>query len=237
MSGTSLPAGAITGSVTQYEGPDITIIKCTTQLFQSEELTILNFTEIICEENDSLASTLGRKAVNELFEMEVRRVYQFGHPMIETLLGQVDLPMGLQIHSTEADSYLQITCPLSTAFWDLRNEPDAYYARNSNHQHTEFRFGRQPTAEELKRDKGVVIMDNDKIEIKVPRVGLLPLSRIDYTTVAKDVREANDETIPDFLVCKVWRGIIRNLYHNVCECSIALKLKEVSHLFQKLRTG
>ncbi|MCJ1458165.1 hypothetical protein MMC28_008536 [Mycoblastus sanguinarius] len=207
MSGTSLPAGAITGSVTQYEGPDITIIKCTTQLFQSEELTILNFTEIICEENDSLASTLGRKAVNELFEMEVRRVYQFGHPMIETLLGQ-------------------ITCPLSTAFWDLRNEPDAYYARNSNHQHTEFRFGRQPTAEELKRDKGVVIMDNDKIEIKVPRVGLLPLSRIDYTTVAKDVREANDETIPDFLVCKVWRGIIRNLYHNVCECSIALKLKE-----------
>lgn len=57
----------------------------------------------------------------------------------------------------------------------------------------------------------VQLQDKNCIVI-VSKVGLLPLSQINYTQVARDIIAANSRHIPLFEMRKIWKAILKDLY-------------------------
>jgi len=79
----------------------------------------------------------------------------------------------------------QLECPLMNKFWALRSTTAA--AWTADHCYNEpkkgYYWGPTSSGEQVASDKGVVLLENEHGVVIVPKVGLLPLSEVNYIQV------------------------------------------------------
>ena len=90
-------------------------------------------------------------------------------------------------------------------------------------------FPRYLSKEEVKKDRGMLIMGNLVWEYIIPEVCLMPLYHVDFLVLAKKIIDANPERpLSIEMMRKIWRVLVKEVYDFVQEPERTAKLLEVS---------
>lgn len=109
---------------------------------------------------------------------------------------------------------------LSSRFrdYDRRNNAVGYFRWSDN----------EPSARHKSDYKRAILLEDGKgHEVVLPKSGHQPFPDLDFENIAKEVREANDWTIDDEMMGKVYEGVIKVLHHDKPRCCKTEKLKQV----------
>lgn len=93
-----------------------------------------------------------------------------------------------------------------------------------------FHCHREASEDQLAADPGVLILENGKKSVVVPKVSLLTLSELEWDGFFKDLQEANDGSIPTHVARAVWIDMVKFTYFTPDEHArlITQKYAEVS---------
>ena len=83
--------GAAFHTITHFD-KNIATLKLEKKYFEEAEYSIVEFSQLVTDENDNNNTILSQTMVNHLFTSQVLGLYDFGDPMAEKVLGQVPLP-------------------------------------------------------------------------------------------------------------------------------------------------
>lgn len=105
--------------------------------------------------------------------------------------------------------------------YDRRNNGVGYFRWSDN----------EPSARHKHDHKRAILLEDGKgHEVVIPKSGHQPFLELEFEEVVKEIREANDWTIDDDMMGKVYEGVINILHHDKPRCCKTEKLKKVSIL-------
>lgn len=170
--------------------------------FEIQGLNHLDYTKCLLSRNAPRGVHLSQGEVNWLF---VRATYSQGDSKCRFLLQQR-------------------LCPLVMDFWEKYTEPGKFLSRKSQEAKTSIRA--------LPRDKhnqhkGSIVLTDGIAKIVVPDIDLLSLQNISYLDVVWKVHQASSgDLIPEATMCRIWEGIVINIFHFETESMKVAKLAE-----------
>lgn len=90
-------------------------------------------------------------------------------------------------------------------------------------------FPRYLSAEEVKNDRGMLIMGNLDWEYIIPEIALSPLYVVHFSALGKKIMVANPERPLNIgIMRRLWRMLMKEVYDFVPESERTAKLLEVS---------
>ena len=126
----------------------------------------------------------------------------------------------------------QAQCPLFDIFWQKRDDSEGFGVKRERQRQSGagfWPFPRYLSREEVKKDRGMLIMGNLVWEYIIPEVCLMPLYHVDFLVLAKKIVDANPErSLSIGMMRRIWRVLVKEVYDFVQEPERTAKLLEVS---------
>lgn len=119
-------------------------------------------------------------------------------------------------------------------FWQKRNDVESFEAKRIRQRESSsgfWPFPRYLSREEVKKDRGMLIMGNLEWGYIIPEVALFPLYHVHFMVFAKKVMDANPgRSLNIEMMKRLWRKLMMKVYDFAQESERTAKLLEASLL-------
>lgn len=195
--------------------------------FEEQRITIMEFTNSIINKNNDRNCHLDRTDIDLCWTMEVDSLYPAGGVIVDNLIDQVSSVLTMTIQARDL-TFCQTRCPLYERFWEEKMNMDAFLVPGQ--MPDGFKESRTlPSRAEKTTFPGCICLVNDKTDVLVPAIFLLPFPKVQLETLVFTVFRANhDKQISRLDMLDVWKCVIFQIFGHEDEESKRLKAQQVS---------
>ncbi|CAD6579093.1 MAG: hypothetical protein ASARMPRED_008953 [Alectoria sarmentosa] len=181
--------------------------------FEELNHNIMMFTQQIQHDNRrKWGRELERDEVDQQWTRLIQGIYPADDPKSYELLAQVE-------------------CPMYDGYWEKCADEKAFFEREQRFELCAFTKSRwNPTQAQKRNWPGCVLLeDNGRKEILIPRIALLALQQINYMDFVKSVLQANPlKKISRFTMEELWVAVVTKIYHFEDALDKELKIGETN---------